>query len=456
MASVFNLPNGRKGVELYSLKGERFRVRLGKVNQKTADAYAANINRLVAAIRNNLPDADALRWADGLDKDVRDVLEDAGLVPPLKARTLRELINHFTPTLKMKPGSRLRLMTSLNTLAKHFGDDCDPKAVTPLLASEYRVTLALKLAEATIAKRIKDARQIFAWAVRFEIVSKSPFTDVRPGNDANPERNFFVTREMTDKVMEKCPDVQWRLLIALSRYGGLRCPSEHLALQWDDILWDQGKFRVREGKTKERWVKLFDELEPYLLAAQSAAAVGEPFVITRYRKSSANLRTLFHKIIRRAGMTPWPRTFHNLRASRQTELVEEYPAHIACAWIGNSEAVARKHYLMVPDYYYADVAKGGGRLGERGVVLSGSTSSRASKLMAQNENNAGRAASEAADQPQQFPHPPAPSIRNDVFRGRRGENWGELESLSDSERMDRAQAIIRIQSELMRRKAGGN
>ncbi len=28
---------------------------------------------------------------------------------------------------------------------------------------------------------------------------------------------------------------QWRLIFALSRYGGLRCPSEHLALRWGHI-----------------------------------------------------------------------------------------------------------------------------------------------------------------------------------------------------------------------------
>ena len=32
------------------------------------------------------------------------------------------------------------------------------------------------------------------------------------------------------KVIEACPDGQWRLLFTLARYGGLRCPSEILAL----------------------------------------------------------------------------------------------------------------------------------------------------------------------------------------------------------------------------------
>lgn len=32
--------------------------------------------------------------------------------------------------------------------------------------------------------------------------------------------------------------------------------------------------------------------------------------------------------------------------------MEIYPAHVVCGWIGNSEAVARKHYLQVTDAHF--------------------------------------------------------------------------------------------------------
>ena len=38
----------------------------------------------------------------------------------------------------------------------------------------------------------------------------------------------------------------------------------------------------------------------------------------------------------------WRRPFHNLRASRETELANEFPLHVVCEWIGNSVEVARK------------------------------------------------------------------------------------------------------------------
>ena len=33
-----------------------------------------------------------------------------------------------------------------------------------------------------------------------------------------------MTRELAEKVLAACPDAEWRLIFALSRYAGLRCP----------------------------------------------------------------------------------------------------------------------------------------------------------------------------------------------------------------------------------------
>ena len=75
------------------------------------------------------------------------------------------------------------------------------------------------------------------------------------------------------------------------------------------------------------------------------ALVGSEFVINRYRDASQNLRTTMLKILRRAGLEPWERVFQNFSASRQTELKQQHPAHVACDWMSNSEAVANQHDL---------------------------------------------------------------------------------------------------------------
>jgi len=74
--------------------------------------------------------------------------------------------------------------------------------------------------------------------------------------------------------------------------------------------------------------------------------------------ANANLRTTFTKIVRRAGLTQWPRLFHNLRASRETELVESYPVQVVTSWLGNTPTVAMKHYLMTTEAHF-EAAVGG-------------------------------------------------------------------------------------------------
>lgn len=160
---------------------------------------------------------------------------------------------------------------------------------------------------------------------------------------------------MAGKVLAACPDSEWRLIFALCRFGGLRCPSEVLNLTWDAVLWDQSKIRVASPKAEHlagggsRLIPLFPELLPHLEQAFEDAPAGATYVVSRYRDTNANLRTQLLRIIDRAGVDRWPKVFQNLRSTRETELMRAHPAHVACEWIGNTEAVAFKHYAQVTD-----------------------------------------------------------------------------------------------------------
>ena len=154
-------------------------------------------------------------------------------------------------------------------------------------------------------------------------------------------------------------------MIALARYGGLRIPSELMMLRWCDVDWERRRIRITSPKTEHhqgnesRELPLFPELVEPLQDAWEQADDGTEFVISRNRPDSVrlcngnwqqvNLRTRFLKIIKRAGLTPWPRLWQNLRSSRETELANQFPLHIATAWLGNSEAIATKHHLHVTD-----------------------------------------------------------------------------------------------------------
>ena len=97
---------------------------------------------------------------------------------------------------------------------------------------------------------------------------------------------------------------------------------------------------------------MFPELRPYLEDAFEQATPGSEFVISRYRDGGQNLRSQLNRIIRRAGLTPWEKTFQNLRSTRETELAEQFPLHVVCKWIGNSQPVAAKHYLQVTSEHF--------------------------------------------------------------------------------------------------------
>ncbi len=57
------------------------------------------------------------------------------------------------------------------------------------------------------------------------------------------------------------------------------------------------------------------------------------------------------------GVKPWPRRFHDLRASRQTELADIVGEFVISQWIGNDIATGRKHYLRTNDEHFDRVLK---------------------------------------------------------------------------------------------------
>lgn len=107
--------------------------------------------------------------------------------------------------------------------------------------------------------------------------------------------------------------------------------------------------KVNEGKGS-RVVPIFPELLPLLEDAfEFEDASG--FVIQRYRDKRHNPRTQLNRIIRKAAGSPWSKLWQNLRSSRETELVDQYPVQTVTAWLGNSPAVALRHYLQVTDMH---------------------------------------------------------------------------------------------------------
>ncbi|MBU0617205.1 MAG: site-specific integrase [Planctomycetes bacterium] len=268
----------------------------------------------------------------------------------------------------MKVSTRTVFEQTRGYLVEYFGSSKPLRDIMPGDADEWRLWLigTKKLADNTVRRRCGVAKQFFKAAVRKGLISSNPLVELVAAVLGNPKREYFLTREQTEKVLEACPDAEWRLLFALCRYGGLRCPTEVLGLRWVDVDWERGRFTIHSPKTEHhlgrdrRVVPLFPELLPYLRDMFEQAVDGAEHVITRYRKRNTNLRTQLMKIIGRAGLAPWPKLSQNLRSTRQTELEDQFPSHVVCAWMGNSRPIAAKHYLQVTDEHYERAVNGDG------------------------------------------------------------------------------------------------
>ncbi len=360
MASLSSDKNGNRTIQFVAKDRKRRSVRLGKMPL----AFAREIKRKVeamncAAISGQSVDGDTARWIAERDQAFIEKLAKVGLVEhreDVGDLPLNDFIDAYLASrVDLKPGTVIQLRQVQKNVVAFVGTKLTLRDFTAGHADAFKASLTSKLADNSVRRNLGRCRQFFEAAIRKRLIDKNPFGHFKgitvKGNSA---RFRFVTLAEIQKVIDAAPDAQWRLIIALARFGGVRTPSETLALKWSDVDWEHQRIRIPSSKTEHcgkasREIPLFAELEPYLRDAFELAAEGTEYVVTRYRDASQNLRTKMFKIIHRAGLEPWERVFQNLRASRQTELNQHFPAHVVCGWLGNTEAVANEHYLHTTD-----------------------------------------------------------------------------------------------------------
>jgi len=398
MASVsFSKSSGKRTIQFVDGNRRRRTVRLGNVTEEYADKIKTEVEQLNScAISGKAWNNETAKFVRLLEPTLYDKLALVDLLPP-RPRNGQTTLGQWLKILfelrsDVKPSTKTIWGHTRRCLLDFFGPSKQIESITALDADAFRIwatqharKLAGKkrlqqsdsdsdvpLAKSTVSTRCRLARQFFQAAVRQRLISENPFAELKGvTTQANRERDFHVTRDMADAVLAACPTAEWKLIFALSRFGGLRSPSEIVALRWGDIDWQRGRFTVRSSKTEHhegkgwRVVPIFPELVTHLQAVldelmvefdPKARRLSEQPVIASNADGTVNWRTYLLRIIKAAGLEPWPKLFQNLRATRQTELEEIYPSHVVCAWLGNSERTARKHYLQVTDAHFGQAS----------------------------------------------------------------------------------------------------
>jgi integrase len=224
----------------------------------------------------------------------------------------------------------------------------------------WKAALQTKFATASIAGFVKTAKMVFNWAVDHDWLKKIP-----NGSFVNRDNDRVISMAEYAKLLNACPNQEWRTIIALARIGGLRCPSELGQLRWSDVTWGENRFLVHSPKTErheghqKRLVPLFPELRSELERHYSLDETkGNEFVIQGFQNSCWNLHTAFQVIAKRAGLGKIVRPFDNMRMSRSNEVERKFGSKKKSLWIGHSDKVMLDHHLVLEDEDYLEAAEG--------------------------------------------------------------------------------------------------
>jgi integrase len=331
MASITKQKNGGKVVQFFLREDSgRKSLYLGRASMEFAREMKRTVEALLRAkVEQTVPDHSVLDWVRRLDRKLRKKLFGFGLIEqPAEERAADEeakkaakprlgafLADYFARRIDVKPATKEIWGQAKRNLLEFFNEERTLESITEGDAEDFARHLAVSgLASMTVHKRLQFAKQFFTDARKRRLIPSNPFSEVKSKGIINRNRHRFIPREDATLLLSACPNLDWRVIISLARYGGLRCPSEVLSLKLEDIDWARKRIRIYSPKTEHhvgkesREIPLFPELEPVLLEAAESTPEGAVYVVNERLRIAAvgpsgwrncNLRTQFERIIRR-------------------------------------------------------------------------------------------------------------------------------------------------------------
>ena len=384
MASVTK-PKGKKHYRVeYRIDDIKHSFFLPTGDKEAASSIARMVDRIIAQRKTNEPDRLLSNWLSTIPDDLRQRLEKAGLLEVQTRMTIGQAVNGYIDSKKAswKPKTHNRRLNENKWFIGYFGADNRLESVDRSKAVQFLNWLkdVKKLSPTHINSIMKWGTYIYKYATLCGVYTlPNPFDGVRVHNTVQ-RKKCYITSEYTQRLIDACPSVQWRTVVSMLRYGGMR-PEEVLLAEWDGVDWEAGTFTFRSPKTEHhpgkerRTIPLFPMLRAAFEEMRIAAEMESGLVLPQYiisttkpgngwdskRQSIADGKngslcelTDFIKIanLDNPGSVPT-----NMRGSCSTDLKKKYPEYAVDSWLGHTKEIARRHYDVVTPELFEQAAK---------------------------------------------------------------------------------------------------
>lgn len=389
MSSVYEVKG--KGYWRASFKspidGKLKTVQIGRLGKAGSEDWKRNLRRLEGAALNGTEvQSEVEKWVSKLSPDIaaklcrHGLIEQENLIPKTFAALCAFTIDLGVRKKKNKKGTTRNKVVSLRHAIKFFEGIEDPgrdrvtwqrssKRLIRSITEDDVVAFrdSFDMTENTKVGIMKNLSEVFNVAKKAGLIPRNPVSEHRGGWEASEKLEYVPLtrfRKLYDQV-----DTEWKLILGLAMYAGLRAPSEVNALRWQDVDWQRRVMTVRSSKPGKngvefvaRPVPIFDEIaEPLVELWQSRGEPDSGDVVTEHRTSRNEsdqwngYSIHVQRLAEQHGLQLWKRPMQNLRASfisRKVAGVEgdklESPTTV-CKWVGQSEVIAGKHYIVLSD-----------------------------------------------------------------------------------------------------------